>query len=169
MIASSGMVIIGASFLLLFLLVHLTRTDIMILLGIIGVGFGLFSAPNTNSVMGSVRREDSGIVSGFLGTMRFTGQMTSIVVATMVLSLYMPRSLTIEMFSGSIVTITPLFYESFVNGFRIVMLISSVLAFIGAVTFLMKNRGDDRLRKKSWIGSRPQSSRIIQKPIVSRS
>ena len=141
LIASSGMFIIGASFLLLFLLVRVTRGDIMILLGIIGIGFGLFSAPNTNSVMGSVRREDSGIASGFLGTMRFTGQMVSIVAATLVLSLYMPRSLIIGMFSGSIVTITPLFYDSFVNGFRIVMLISSVLAFIGAVTSLMKNKG----------------------------
>ena len=141
LIASSGMVIIGASFLLLFILVHVTLGDIMILLGIIGVGFGLFSAPNTNSGMGSVRSEDSGIASGFLGTMRFTGQMVSIVVATLVLSLYMPRSLIIGMFSGSIVTITPLFYDSFVNGFRIVMLISSVLAFIGAVTSLMKNKG----------------------------
>jgi len=141
LIASSGMVIIGASFLLLFLLVSVTRGDIMILLGIIGVGFGLFSAPNTNSVMGSVRREDSGIASGILGTMRFTGQMVSIVAATLVLSLYMPRQLIIGMFSGSIVTITPLFYDSFISGFRIVMLISSVLAFIGAVTSTMKNKG----------------------------
>ena len=55
----------------------------------------------------------------------------------MVLSLYMPRSLIIGIFSGFMVTITSLFYESFVNGFRIVMLISSALAFIGAVTSLM--------------------------------
>ena len=115
------MVITGASFLLLFLLVHVTRADIMILPGIIGVGFGLFSASNTNSVIGSVIREDSGIASGFLGTIRFTGQIMSIVAATMVLSLYMPTSLTIEMFSGTKVTTTSLFYDSFVNGFRIVM------------------------------------------------
>jgi MFS family permease len=141
LIASSGMVIIGASFLLLFLLVSVSRADIMILLGILGVGFGLFSAPNTNSVMGSVRREDSGIASGILGTMRFTGQMVSIVAATLILSLYMPRSLIIGMFSGSIVTITPLFYNSFISGFRVVMLISSLLAFIGAVSSTMKNIG----------------------------
>ena len=79
---------------------------------------------------------------GFLGRMRFTGQIMSIVAATMVLSLYMPRSLIIGIFSGFMVTITPLFYDSFINGFRIVMLISSVLAFIGAVTSLMKNRGE---------------------------
>ena len=141
LIASSGMVIIGASFLLLFLLVSVSRADIMILLGLLGVGFGLFSAPNTNSVMGSVRREDSGIASGILGTMRFTGQMVSIVAATLILSLYMPRSLIIGMFSGSIVTITPLFYNSFISGFRVVMLISSLLAFIGAVSSTMKNIG----------------------------
>ena len=108
----------------------------------IGVGFGLFSAHNTNSVMGSIRREDSGIALGFLGRMRFTGQIMSIVAATMVLSLYMPTSLTIEMFSGIKVTITSLFYESFVNEFRIVMLISSLLAFVSAATSLMKNRGE---------------------------
>ena len=66
---------------------------------------------------------------------------TSIVAATMVLSLYMPTSFTIEMFSGTKVTTTSLFYDSFVNEFRIVMPISSALAFIGAVTSLMKNRG----------------------------
>ena len=113
LIASSGIVIMGASFLLLFLLVHETRGGTMILLGMICVGLGLFSAPNTNSVMGSIRGEDSGIASWFLGRMRFTGQIMSIVVATMVLSLYMPTSLTIEMFSETKVTITTLFYDSF--------------------------------------------------------
>ena len=78
---------------------------------------------------------------GFLGRMRFTGQIMSIVVATGVLSLYMPTSLIIGIFSGFMVTITPLSYDSFINGFRIVMLISSALAFIGAVTSPMKNRG----------------------------
>ena len=53
--------------------------------------------------------------------MRFTKQMMSIVAATMVLSLYMPTSLTIELFSRTKVTITPLFYDRFINGFRIVM------------------------------------------------
>ncbi len=170
LIASSGMVIIGASFLQLFLLVHETRGGIMILLRMIGVGFGLFSSSNTNSVMCSVRREDSGITSGFLGTMRFTGQMTSIVVVMMVLTLYMPRSLIIGMFSGTKVTIMPLFYESFVNGFGIVMLISSVLAFIGAVTSLMKSRGEMRNCSRG-LGVVPSSPYLlmIQKPIISRS
>ena len=38
--------------------------------------------------------------------MRFTKQMMSIVAATMVLSLYMPTSLTIELFSRTIVAAT---------------------------------------------------------------
>ncbi|QRF74769.1 methyl viologen resistance protein SmvA [Thermoplasmatales archaeon] len=141
LIASSGMVIIGVSFLLLFLESTVSRLDITALLGFIGVGFGLFSAPNTNSVMGSVRREDSSIASGFLGTMRFTGQMMSIVAATLILSLFLPASLITGMFSGTVVTITPFFYGSFVSGFRIVMLVSAILAIIGAMTSLMKSRG----------------------------
>ena len=140
-IASAGMLIIGLSFLGLYFMHPLTRANILALLGIIGIGFGLFSAPNTNSVMGSVSRDNSGTASGFLGTMRFTGQLFSIVLATMIISAYIPRSLTVGMFSGTVVTITPQYFSSFSQGFRTVMLISAILSLVGAVTSLLKSRG----------------------------
>ena len=140
-IASIGMLVIGFSFLALYLIQPLTRDVILILLGIIGIGFGLFSAPNTNSVMSSVPRENSGIASGFLGTMRFVGQLFSIVIATTIISYYIPRSLTVGMFSGTVVTITQQYYSSFTLGFRTVMLISSILCLIGTGTSLIRNKG----------------------------
>jgi MFS family permease len=141
-IASLGMLIIGFSFLALYLISPLSRIDILVLLGTIGIGFGLFSAPNTNSVMSSVSRENSGIASGFLGTMRFTGQLFSIVIATAVISSYIPRSLTVGIFSGTVVTITQKYAASFTLGFHGVMLISAILSILGAITSLVKNRGE---------------------------
>jgi MFS family permease len=140
-IASLGMLIIGLSFLGLYFMHPLTRANILVLLGIIGIGFGLFSAPNTNSVMGSVSRDNSGTASGFLGTMRFTGQLFSIVLATVIISAYIPRPLTMGMFSGTVVAITPQYFNSFSEGFRTVMFISAILSLVGAVTSLLKNRG----------------------------
>lgn len=140
-IASLGMLVIGLSFLALYLINPLSRIEILVLLGAIGIGFGLFSAPNTNSVMSSVPLENSGIASGFLGTMRFLGQLFSIVIATAIISSYIPRSLTVGMFSGTVVTITQQYYDSFTMGFRTVMLISAVLSMLGALTSLIKNRG----------------------------
>ncbi|MFG1415349.1 MAG: MFS transporter [Thermoplasmataceae archaeon] len=141
-IASAGMVVIGISFLGFYIIHPLYRAIILLLLGTIGIGFGLFSAPNTNSVMGSVSRDNSGTASGFLGTMRFTGQLFSIVFATMIISAYIPRSLTVGMFSGTVVTITPQYFSSFSEGFRIVMIVSAILSLIGALTSLLKNKGD---------------------------
>ena len=140
-IASFGMLVIGLSFLALYMISPLTRTEILILLGTIGIGFGLFSAPNTNAVMSSVQRDNSGIASGFLGTMRFLGQLFSIVIATEIISSYIPRSLTVGMFSGTVVTITPEYFSSFTLGFRTVMLVSAVLSLLGTLASLIRNRG----------------------------
>ncbi len=140
-IASAGMFIIGFSFLSLFLNPSAGKIYIMVVLGFIGLGFGFFSAPNTNSVMGSARKEDSGIASGFLGTMRFIGQLMSIVMATFVLSVYIPKPLIIGMFSGTVVVITPSYYTGFIEGFKIVMILSAILSIAGAFTSLMKNKG----------------------------
>lgn len=139
-IASIGMVLIGLSFLSFFYFSRIGEIGLMVLLAILGIGFGLFSAPNTNSVMGSVGRENSGIASGFLGTMRFMGQLASIILATLVLSLYMPKSLIVGMFSGIYVQITPQYFSSFLVGFRITMIISAILSLVGAVTSLMRSK-----------------------------
>ncbi|BAB59957.1 multidrug resistance protein [Thermoplasma volcanium GSS1] len=140
-LASAGMAIIGLSFLFLYVFPKISVFLVMVFLSFIGIGFGFFSAPNTNSVMGSAPREMSGIASGFLGTMRFVGQFLSILVASFILSTFMPRTMVVGIFSGIFVTISQAYYDSFVSGFRLVMLISAVLSFIGAYTSLMKETG----------------------------
>ncbi len=53
---------------------------------VLGTGFGLFTSPNTNAAMGAVEPRRYGVASGFLGTMRLTGQVLSMAVAMLILS-----------------------------------------------------------------------------------
>ncbi|MDD5220264.1 MAG: MFS transporter [Candidatus Bipolaricaulis sp.] len=71
------------------------RTPIPVLvstLAWLGLSFALFSAPNTNAVMGCVDRRSYGMASASLATMRALGQMTSMAVAMLLLSLYVGSS-----------------------------------------------------------------------------
>jgi EmrB/QacA subfamily drug resistance transporter len=56
---------------------------------LLGVGFALFSSPNTNAVMSSVEIRYSGIASSTLATMRMTGQAVSMAIVTLIMSIYL--------------------------------------------------------------------------------
>ncbi len=56
---------------------------------ILGLGFGLFSSPNTNAVMSSVKSVHYGFASATLGTMRLTGQTVSMGISLMIIALMM--------------------------------------------------------------------------------
>jgi MFS family permease len=62
---------------------------IVLALILIGVGFALFSSPNTNAVMGSVEKKYYGVASSALGTMRLLGQAVSMAISTLIIHLYL--------------------------------------------------------------------------------
>jgi hypothetical protein len=66
-------------------------TAIVIALVVMGAGFGLFSSPNTNAVMGAVEKRHYGAASATLGTMRLVGQMLSLGVAAAALAAFVGR------------------------------------------------------------------------------
>jgi len=57
---------------------------IMGMLALMGVGFSIFSSPNTTAVIGSVEPKSYGIASSFLATMRTMGMLCSMTIITMV-------------------------------------------------------------------------------------
>jgi len=89
LVASLGM---GLSTLGLFGLTFVSANThiglIMSLQVLSGLGFALFSSPNTNAVMSSVKPRFYGIASSTLGTMRLVGQALSMAVVTMVIAIY---------------------------------------------------------------------------------
>jgi MFS family permease len=92
-VASTGMglCVVGLS-LFAFLVPATPLMQIIISLIFMGLGFALFSSPNTNAIMSSVDRCDYGVASGMVSTMRLIGQMASLGIATLIFTLIMGHS-----------------------------------------------------------------------------
>ncbi len=54
-----------------------------------GLGFSLFSSPNTNAVMSCVSKDEYGVASSLLATMRSIGHTVSMVIVTIVITRFM--------------------------------------------------------------------------------
>lgn len=89
-------------------------------LALLGLGFGIFSSPNTNAIMSAVERRFYGVASGMNGTMRILGQMFSMGVATTIFALVIGR-----------VEITPAYYDAFVQSVRIAFVVFTLLCLLG--------------------------------------
>jgi len=88
-LASAGMGVIAVGLALLIPISNETAvTYIGVGLGILGLGFGMFSSPNTNAIMGSVENRYIGLASGTVATMRLVGQMLSMGIGTMVIHVF---------------------------------------------------------------------------------
>jgi EmrB/QacA subfamily drug resistance transporter len=128
-IASIGMGLTATGLILLCFINQDTPHSLIVgLLILMGVGFGLFSSPNSNAIMSSVEKKHLGVASGVVGTMRMVGQMLSMGIAMMILSVYIGHQ-----------QITPDVYPGFVAGMRTGFIIFSVLCIIGIFASLARN------------------------------
>jgi hypothetical protein len=93
-----------------------------------GTGFGLFSSPNSNAIMSSVERKNLGVASGVVGTMRMVGQMLSMGIAMMLLSVYVGH-----------VEIKPSAYPALISTMRTGFVIFSLLCIAGIFASLARN------------------------------
>jgi len=129
-VASIGMALTTAGLVMLTFLSDVTSLQfILISLVILGLGFGFFSSPNTNAVMGSVERKFYGVASGTLGTMRLTGQAFSMGMVLLLFALYIGR-----------VQITPEYYPLFLKSMKIAFSISAALCFAGIFASIARGR-----------------------------
>jgi EmrB/QacA subfamily drug resistance transporter len=140
-IASVGM---GISALGLFLLIFLDETTplwfIVIALAVLGLGFGLFSSPNTNAIMSAVGKKYYGVASGIVGTMRLLGQMLSMGIATMIFAIVIGR-----------VEITPEYYPAFVASVQYSFILFTIFCVFGIYASLVRSK---RGQKGADTGSR---------------
>lgn len=119
-LSSMGMGIIAIGLVLLLPLNDHTSTAYLILsLILLGIGFGLFSSPNTNAVMSSVEKKFLGVASATVATMRMTGQMVSMGIATLVIHVFIGKERISELNE-------PAFLHSISVTFAIFILLSLV-------------------------------------------
>ena len=89
-VASTGMGLCVAGLTLFAFLTPETPLALIVSsLMFLGLGFALFSSPNTNAIMSSVDRCDYGVASGMVSTMRLIGQMMSLGIAMLTFSVIM--------------------------------------------------------------------------------
>lgn len=129
-ISSVGMVLTTIGIVMLaFIGSRTTITYVIISLVFVGVGFGLFSPPNTNAIMGSVSGKYSGVASGTTGTMRLLGQMSGMGAALLVFALIIGK-----------VPITAEHNGVFLESLRILFIVFSILCFCGIFVSLSRGR-----------------------------
>lgn len=132
-IASLGMALSAAALVLFSFLRSATGFGFIVgSLVCLGLGFGLFSSPNTNAVMCSVEKRHLGIASAALGTMRLSGQMLSAGITMMIFALVMGRA-----------PIQPSVYPQFLRSVRIAFVFYALLCVAGIFASLA--RGNRRL------------------------
>ncbi len=136
-IASSGMGMTALGLIMLcFVTVDTPFRVITLLLLLMGVGFALFSSPNSNAIMSSVEKRHLGVASAAVGTMRMVGQMMSMAIAMMLIALYIGKN-----------TINPSNYPGLISAMKTGFLIFSVLSFFGIFASLARN---SKLEKKRY-------------------
>jgi len=86
--AGMGLTVLGLA-VLAFLDQNTLMAWILVAQVLLGLGFGLFSSPNTNSIMGAVEKKDLGLASATVSTMRMVGQMLSMGLALVLLSVFL--------------------------------------------------------------------------------
>jgi nitrate/nitrite transporter NarK len=129
-VASAGMTFTALG---LFLLIFLTETTpiwhLIITLIILGIGFGLFSSPNTNAIMSSVDKRFYGVASGMNGTMRLLGQMLSMGIAMMIFAIVIGP-----------VEITPEYYPQFVLSLHYAFILFTAFCIVGVFASLVRGK-----------------------------
>lgn len=99
--STTGMLIQALGFLLLTILpANFDYIWFAILLFILGLGQGMFSSPNTSSVMGSVPADQRGVASGMRATFQNSGSLVSIGIFFSIITAGLAASLPVTLFSG---------------------------------------------------------------------
>lgn len=135
-LASAGMGLTATGLLALnFIRPETSPVWIVVGLVFLGGGFGLFSSPNTNAVMGSVDSRKYGVASATLATMRMLGQMFSLGLTMMIMSVVMGN-----------VPIVPETYPAFLKSLRVTLSIFAALNVLGIFASLAR-KAPDSLKK----------------------
>lgn len=120
-VATSGMALTALGLALFIFLTPSTPVWFIVAsLMVLGLGYGLFSSPNTNAIMSSVEMQHLGIASGMNATMRSLGRLLSMAIAMFCFSVFIGT-----------VTITPEVYPALMTSVTVAFVTFTDLCVIG--------------------------------------
>jgi MFS family permease len=129
-LASAGMAMITIGLLIFAFITDETSIYTIILgLAILGIGVGIFSAPNTHAIMGSVERKYFGVASATVSTMRLLGQTFGMGMILVIFAVYIGA-----------VLFNPQNYPELLNSIQVAFLISVILSVIAIFASLARNK-----------------------------
>ncbi len=137
-VASSGMGLCVVGLALFAFLTPMTPLYLIIAsLMLLGLGFALFSSPNTNAIMSSVDRCDYGVASGMVSTMRLIGQMLSQGIVLLIFNLILGHT--------EISKVQPSQLMQLMSSIQVAFIIFATLCVVGVFASMMRGN----LRKKA--------------------
>lgn len=137
-LATLGMAIIVFGLALMFFLTPATPILAIIFIAILlGIGFGIFSSPNMNVIMGSVEKKYLGMASATTSTMRLTGQSFSMGITMMVISIFVGK-----------VKISSEVIPQFMKSIHVTFIILAILCLVGVYA--------------SWTGTKQKSETLSE-------
>lgn len=141
-LTTGGMVLMAVGIALLATLGGGSASDtvrLVVGLAVMGVGLASFSAPNSSAVMGSVSRDQLGLASGFLATMRVTGQALSVALLGAIAASQLGALGARLIFAPEDgVELSARAASEFATGYRYAMVTAAVLAVLAAVASLVR-------------------------------
>ena len=131
-----GMAITGAGVvMIMFLGTDLSLWYVCLLLATLGVGYGVFAAPNTNAVMSSVPPKNRGAASGMIALGRQLGMMTSMTIAMCSISIIM----------GTADHLDPSSAESFITVLRVAFGICLAMCAVGTTISWYRGKNPENI------------------------
>lgn len=129
-LASAGMVLsAGGLGVLAFLDATTPIPLVLVALVLIGLGFALFSSPNTNAVMSSVEHKHLGIASATISTMRAVGMAASMGLALVLFSIFLGQK-----------AVVPANSVPFLAALHMAFVISAILCFLGIFASMARGK-----------------------------
>jgi len=129
-VASIGMTLtLVGLFLLTFLDINTALTYVIFCLMVLGLGFALFSSPNTNAIMSSVERRYFGVGGAMVSSMRQIGMMLSMGIVMMILAVMLGQ--------GEII---PENFGAFIRSTRLSFTVFAVMCFGGIFASLARGK-----------------------------
>lgn len=146
-VASTGLAVLTVGTLLATqITADMNMAAVVLRIIVIGLGLGLFMAPNNNAVMSTVPPQRRGIASGLLGTFRFTGQSLGVALTALIFALVTGTS-RLDVHADMDPEALAAMSDSFMTGMHAVTVVMVPIAALTLMVSLSRRRGrlrDDR-------------------------